>query len=120
LFSLTVGVDVGKVINPTHLTSSMRGGSVMGIGEALFEEVTFDRSKVTSTDWTKYRIPTMADIPAIKTVFVSHDDRGFGGGGEAANSVAPNAIVAAFFDATGVHARRIPLTPAYVKPLLKA
>jgi CO/xanthine dehydrogenase Mo-binding subunit len=92
----------------------------MGVGEALFEEVTFDASKVTSNDWNKYRIPRMAEIPDIKTVFTSRNDRGINAGGEAANTVTPPAIMAAFYDATGVMPRRIPLTPAYVKGLLKA
>ena len=120
LTALTVGVDVGKVINPRHLRSNIEGGAVMGVGEALFEEVTFDTSKVTSTNWNRYRIPRMGDIPEIKTVFMSRNDRGLFGGGEAANAVPPPAIMAAFFDATGVMPRRIPLTPAYVKSLLNA
>ena len=120
LTALTVGVDVGKVINPRHLRSNIEGGAVMGVGEALFEEVTFDTGKVTSTNWNRYRIPRMGDIPEIKTVFMSRNDRGIFGGGEAANAVPPPAIMAAFFDATGVMPRRIPLTPAYVKSLLNA
>lgn len=120
LTGLTVGIDVGKVMNPRHLKSMLQGGAVMGVGEALFEEVTFDTGKVTSNDWTKYRIPRMAEIPEIKTVFTSRNDRGINGGGEAANTVTPPAIAAAFFDATGVMPRRIPLTPAYVKSLLNA
>jgi len=120
VLSFTTGVDVGKVMNPRHLASNIQGGTVMGLGEALFEEVTFDQSKITSTDWTKYRIPSMGDVPQVKTVFTSRDGRGINGGGEAANTVSANAVAAAFFDATGVRARRIPLTPAYVKALLKA
>ena len=119
LTALTVGVDVGKVMNPRHLKSMLEGGAVMGVGEALFEEVTFDSSQVTSTDWSRYRIPNMGDIPPIKTVFTSRIDRGINGGGEAANSAPPPAIMAAFFDATGVMPRRIPLTPSYVKGLLQ-
>jgi nicotinate dehydrogenase subunit B len=117
---LAIGVDVGKVMNPRHLKSMLEGGAVMGLGEALFEEVTFDSSRVTSTDWTRYRIPKMLDVPEIKTVFTSRNDRGINSGGEAANSAAPIAVVAAFFDATGVMPRRLPLTPAYVKSLLSA
>ncbi len=120
VLSFTTGVDVGKVMNPRHLASNIQGGTVMGLGEALFEEVTFDQSKVTSTDWTKYRIPAMGDVPQVKTVFTSRDGRGINGGGEAANTVSANAVAAAFFDATGVQARRVPLTPAYVKSILKA
>ena len=92
----------------------------MGVSEALFEEVTFDQSKITSTDWTTYRIARMGDVPAIQSVFVSHDDRGINGGGEGANGLGATAIAAALFDATGIYARRLPLTAAYVKALLSA
>ncbi len=116
----TIGVDCGKIINPRQLDRCMKSGVVMGLSEALKEEVTFDKSKVTSTNWTRYKILTMEETPQIKVVQISRDDKGFGGGSEAANAVGPPAVAAAFFDATGVHARRIPLTPAYLTTLLKA
>jgi CO/xanthine dehydrogenase Mo-binding subunit len=117
--SFTIGVDVGKVMNPRHLKSNMQGGSVMGLSEALFEEVAFDESKVTNTDWTRYRIARMGDVPEITTVFASSDDHGINGGGETANALGAITLLAALFDATGVQSRRIPLTPPYVKGLLK-
>jgi CO/xanthine dehydrogenase Mo-binding subunit len=116
----TIGVDCGKVINPRQLDRCMKSGVVMGLSEALKEEVTFDTRKVTSTDWSRYKILTMAETPEIEVVQISRDDCGFGGGSEAANAVCPGAVAAAFFDATGVRARRIPLTPAYVIRLLRA
>jgi CO/xanthine dehydrogenase Mo-binding subunit len=115
----TIGVDCGKIINPRQLDRCMKSGVVMGLSEALKEEVTFDKGKVTSTNWSRYKILTMAETPDIKVVQISRDDRGFGGGSEAANAVVPSAVAAAFFDATGVHARRIPLNSAYVMTLLK-
>ncbi|HEY1949819.1 MAG TPA: molybdopterin cofactor-binding domain-containing protein [Bryobacteraceae bacterium] len=115
----TIGVECGKIINPRQLDRCMKGGVVMGLGEALKEEVTFDKSKVTSTDWSRYKILTMQEMPEIKVVQISREDKGFGAGGEAPNAVAPPAVAAAFFDATGVPPRRIPLTPAYVTALLK-
>jgi CO/xanthine dehydrogenase Mo-binding subunit len=114
----TIGVECGKIINPRQLQRCMMSGVVMGISEALKEEVTFDTGKITSTMWTRYKILTMAEMPEIRTVKLSRDDKGYGGGSEAANAVCPPAIAAAFFDATGVHARRIPLTPTYVMKLL--
>jgi nicotinate dehydrogenase subunit B len=116
----TIGVDCGKIINPRQLDRCMKSGVVMGLSEALKEEVTFDKGKVTSTNWSRYKILTMAETPDIKVVQISRDDRGFGGGSEAANAVVPSAVAAAFFDATGVHARRIPLNSAHVMTLLKS
>jgi nicotinate dehydrogenase subunit B len=116
----TIGVECGKIINPRQLDRCMHGGVVMGLGEALKEEVTFDKEKVTSIDWSRYKILTMEEMPEIKVVQISRDDKGFGGGGEAPNAVAPPAVAAALFDATGVAPRRIPLTPAYVTALLGA
>lgn len=114
-----LGVECGKIINPRQLTRCMKGGLVMGLGETLKEEVTFDRSRVTSTDWSRYRMLTMQEMPEIEVVQISRDDQGFGAGGEAPNAVAPPTVAAAFFDATGVWPRRIPLTPEYVTTLLK-
>ena len=98
----------------------MKSGVVMGLSEALKEEVTFDSGKVTSTDWSRYKILTMEEMPEIEVVQISRDDCGFGGGSEAANAVCPGAVTAAFFDATGINAREFPLTPARVSALLTA
>lgn len=116
----TIGIECGKIINPRQLDRCMRGGLLMGISEALKEEVTFDNQRVTSTDWTRYPILTMAETPQIRVVQISRDDKGFGTGGEAANAVAPAAIAAAFHDATGIPAGRLPLTPVNVRRLLGA
>jgi nicotinate dehydrogenase subunit B len=116
----TIGVECGKIINPRQLGLCMKSGVVMGLSETLKEEVTFDKSKVTSTNWDRYKILTMEEMPEIKIVQLSRDDKGFGGGSEGANAVCMPAVVAALFDATGVQPRRIPLTPAYMTTLLKA
>ena len=115
----TIGAECGKVINPRQLDRCMKSGVAMGLSEALKEEVTFDKEKVTSTNWSRYKILTMEETPEIKVVQISRDDKGFGGGSEAANAIVPPAVAAAIFDATGVQPRRIPLTPAYVTTLLK-
>ena len=116
----TIGADPGKVINPRQLDRCMKGGVAMGLSEALKEQVTFDKEKVTSTNWSRYKILTMEELPEIKVVQISRDDKGFGGGSEAANAVVAPAVAAAIFDATGVVVRRLPLTAEYVRGVLKA
>jgi nicotinate dehydrogenase subunit B len=116
----TIAVDPGIVVNPMQLKRNVEGGAVMGIGHALFEEVAFDESGITTEDWLSYPIPTMADIPEIKVVLINNPKVGaYGGGSEAANALAAPAIAAALHDATGKMIRRLPMKPAYVQALLK-
>jgi CO/xanthine dehydrogenase Mo-binding subunit len=116
----TIAVDPGIVINPLQLKRTIEGGALMGLSHALYEEMAFDASGVTSRDWRTYPILTMADVPEIKVVILNHPEVGaYGGGSEAANALAVSAIAAAFFDATGKPARRLPLKPAYVQGVLK-
>jgi CO/xanthine dehydrogenase Mo-binding subunit len=92
----------------------------MGISHALFEEVAFDESGITTEDWTSYPIPTMSDIPEIKVVLLNNPNVGaYGGGSEAANALAAPAIAAAVQDATGKMIRRLPMKAAYVQAVLK-
>ncbi len=116
----TIAVDPGVVVNPLQLKRQIEGGALMGLSHALFEEMAFDESAVTSRDWQTYPILTMADVPEIKVVILNHPEVGTtGGGSEAANALAISAIASAFFDATGKPARRLPLRPEYIAEMLK-
>jgi CO/xanthine dehydrogenase Mo-binding subunit len=116
----TIAVDPGIVVNPMQLKRNVEGGAVMGISHALFEEVTLDESRITTSDWISYPIATMSDIPEIKVVLLNNPKVGaYGGGSEAANALAAPAIAAALHDATGKVMRRLPMKPAYVQALLK-
>ncbi len=117
----TIAVDPGIVVNPLQLKRQIEGGAVMGMSHALHEEMAFDESGVTSRDWRSYPILTMAELPEIKVVIINRPEVGaYGGGSEAANALAAPAIAAAFFDATGKYARRLPLNQTYVQGILKA
>ena len=118
---VTVVVEPGIVVNPLQLKRQVEGGILMGVSEALYEEVAFDESSVTSRDWQSYPILKMADMPEVKVVLVHRPEVGsYGGGSEAANALASPAIAAAIHDATGKPVRRLPLRPAYLKALLSA
>ena len=118
---VTVAVDPGIVVNPLQLKRQVEGGTVMGVSMTLFEELQFDESGVSSSDWRSYPIATMADVPDINVVLINRPEVGkYGQGSEAANALAASAIAGAFLDATGKVARRLPLKPAYVQTLLRA
>jgi nicotinate dehydrogenase subunit B len=91
---------------------------LQGISRTLFEEVTFDRSRVTSVDWSSYPVLTFADTPRLEIELVDRPSDPPMGVGEAASTPVPGALANALFDATGVRLRTAPLHPARVKAAL--
>jgi CO/xanthine dehydrogenase Mo-binding subunit len=115
-----VVADVGVVVNPRLLRLNIEGGSAMGISQALMEELQFDRSRVTSTDYRSYPIMTMADMPEIEVELLDRRDlMSVGMGAEPPNMLPPVALAGAFFDATGKAVRKLPLKPGYVQAELR-
>lgn len=109
-----LAADVGVVMNPRQLQLNLEGGSMMGISQALHEELQFSASAITSTNFRKYPILTMADAPAIEVQIINRSDEGVGQGSEPANMVPPVALAGAFLDATGIPIRKLPMRPEYV------
>lgn len=110
--------DAGRIINPALAESQLHGGIIQGVGYALFEERQIDRARGVplNTNLHDYRIPTMADIPAIDASFLPGADpiaNHTGARGIAEPPIIPTApaIAAAVADALGVEVREIPLTP---------
>ena len=81
----------------------------------MSEEVTFDRAKVTSIDWTSYPILDITEAP--ETVDIVPELPPAGAGESSIRPVAA-ALANAVFDATGVRVRRVPMTPERLKPAL--
>jgi CO/xanthine dehydrogenase Mo-binding subunit len=84
------------------------------------ENVTFDRSMVTSLDWVSYPILTFPDIPDVVIELIDRPSEVPWGGGEPSTAIVPAAISSAVFEATGARLRSVPFTPAKVKVALGA
>jgi CO/xanthine dehydrogenase Mo-binding subunit len=118
-------IDLGKAINPRICLGQATGGSAMGIGYALTEELLFDeRGKILNPAFRGYRIPTAADVPQMDVFLVeSNDPHGpFGGKGVGeitTNCMAP-AIANAIVHATGARLTQLPMTPERVWQALQA
>ena len=115
----TVAHDCGLIINPKSLRQTIEGNVVQGLSRTLFEEVRFDRNTVTSVDWASYPILEMRDAPeTIDIVLINSSDVAPSGAGEPTMRCIPAAVANAFFDATGVRLRRVPLSAERVKAAL--
>jgi aerobic carbon-monoxide dehydrogenase large subunit len=115
--------DVGRAINPLLLAGQVHGGVAQGIGQALLEDVVFDREsgQMLSASFLDYAMPRADDLPMID--FGHHDvpcqtnPLGVKGAGEAGCVGAPPAVMNAILDALkplGVSDIAMPATPERV------
>jgi len=111
LLRAVIAADAGEIVDPDGLAAQLEGGFVQAASWTLLEAVAWDRDGITSRDWETYPILRFSAIPEIETVLVDQPGEPYLGAGEASCGPAGAAIANAVFDATGVRARRLPLTP---------
>src|SRR6185503_1445242 len=111
-----VAHDCGCIINPALLHNTIEGNVVQATSRGLWEEVSFDRQKVTSIDWQSYPILDITEAPEkIDIVLLDHRELPPTGAGEASSRPVAAALANAIFDATGVRLRRAPFRPEALK-----
>ncbi len=108
---VVAGQDSGLMINPDGVRHQIHGNVIQSTSRALMEEVSFDRSSVTSREWGAYPIIKFPDVPKIDVLMLPRQDQPPLGVGESASVPSAAAIANAIFDATGVRFREPPFTP---------
>ena len=61
----TAAIDIGKAIHPILAEGQIEGGTLQGIGWALYEDVVMRDGKMQNASLTNYIIPTTLDTPPI-------------------------------------------------------
>jgi CO/xanthine dehydrogenase Mo-binding subunit len=112
---LVTAVDVGKAINPQRCLSQAEGAAVQGLGQAMFEQLSYSGQTWPNAEPLRYRAPRIADVPKQFEALVLEQEHGPGpfgakGVGEAGNLTTPAAIANAIADATGARVTDLPLT----------
>jgi CO/xanthine dehydrogenase Mo-binding subunit len=107
-------IDAGLAVNPGNIENQISGQLVQTVSRMLKEEVTFNRTNVTSLDWNTYPILRFEECPAVTPIVVQRLNERSTGAGEEVMAGAAAAIANAFFDATGVRMQEFPLTPKRV------
>jgi CO/xanthine dehydrogenase Mo-binding subunit len=124
LKQFTSAHSTGTVLNPLMHQAQIDGGVVMGMGYALMEEVRFEGGKVVTNNFGEAKIPTIRDIPKLKTVIQEFPvgNGPFGGMSIGEPPVVPTAgaIANAVHDAVGVRIYDLPITAEKVLRALKA
>jgi CO/xanthine dehydrogenase Mo-binding subunit len=112
--------DQGLAISPSLIEQQMEGCLVQGTSRALLEEVKSTKQRVSSLDWASYPILRFKDSPEVTVSVIDNKKETSSGSGEPTTAPVPAAIANAFFDATGVRIREMPMTPARVRGVLAA
>lgn len=110
--------DAGQVLNQGAIDGQMDGAFVMGIGQAIFEEILFNsQGKIINGNYRDYKIPTMLDVPNCDDIlggFVGHPNPegpyGAKGIGEVALVPAMPAIANAIQASLGVELCELPMS----------
>jgi nicotinate dehydrogenase subunit B len=110
--------DAGQIINPDGLANQIEGGMIQSTSWTLHEAVRFDKSGITSRDWSGYPILTMPEVPEVEVALIDRPDEKPLGAGEAAQGPMAAAIANAFAHATGRRLRDLPFTPERVQTAL--
>ena len=96
--------DAGTIVNPRTLDGQVIGGTVQGLGTALYEEILYDdEGRVLNEHFEHYHLPAALDVP---TITVGHQETpspytayGIKGAGEGGRMLTPAILSAAIEDA---------------------
>jgi nicotinate dehydrogenase subunit B len=116
LVRAVAAIDSGQAVNPDGIRNQTEGGIIQSSSWTLMEQVGFDRTRITSRDWSSYPILRFDQIPGSVDVHViDRPGQPYLGTGEAAQGPAAGAIANAVADAAGVRLRDLPLTRDRIK-----
>ena len=119
----TVVDDVGRMVNPLLVKGQIHGGIVQGLGQGLFEDLTYDPAtgQLLAATFMDYAMPRADDVPLFEVgaheVPTQVNPLGAKGVGEAGTVGALPALMNAVNDALapfGVRHLDMPLTPERV------
>lgn len=110
-----IAQECGLIINPDGIRNQIEGAVIQSSSRALYEEVTFNRRRITSLDWNSYPILPFTAVPdSIEVVLLDRPDLPSMSVGEPASTGVWPAIANAIYDAVGVRMRNLPMRPAKV------
>lgn len=107
---IVAAVDCGTAVNPGNIRAQIEGGALFALSAALREEAVFEEGRLTRRNFDGYPVLRMADARPVEVHILETPQSPIGGMGEVAVPPLAPALANALFAATGVRARRLPLS----------
>jgi isoquinoline 1-oxidoreductase beta subunit len=101
-------VDCGRVVNPAIVRQQMESGIVYGLTAALKGAITIDKGRVQQSNFDRYEMLRIDEMPKIEVHIARSEDEPGGIGEASVPPIAP-AVANAIFAATGKRIRRLPI-----------
>jgi len=111
LHRVTTVIDCGIALNPRNVRGQMEGGIVFALTAAFYGEITVGDGAVEQSNFTDYKLLSLAETPEIKVVIADSHEAPGGVGEEAVGPLAP-ALANALFAATGKRFTDLPFIKA--------
>jgi isoquinoline 1-oxidoreductase beta subunit len=102
-----VAIDCGTTVNPNTVQAQIEGGLILGLGTALYNEITWRDGRVEQSNFHDYRTLRINEAPTIEVVHLRNDEAP-GGVGETGTAIVAAALGNAIFAATGRRLRKLP------------
>ena len=108
--------DCGRILNAKTAASQLRGGQIMGLGQALMEETQVDErnGRILNPSLAEYHVPVHMDVPQIDVIWTvipdPHAPMGARGVGEIGITGVAAAVANAIHHACGKRIRELPIT----------
>ncbi|SMG50568.1 xanthine dehydrogenase family protein molybdopterin-binding subunit [Arenibacter troitsensis] len=111
LIKMWAAVDVGEVINMDGITNQIEGGLIQAASWTLKEQVSFNTTEITGTDYLKYPILRFSEIPEVEIAIINRPEEDAKGVGEVPMPPTPAAIANAIYKACDKRVFDLPITP---------
>ncbi len=102
-----MALDCGMVVNPDTIRAQLEGGLILGLGTALYNQITVADGAVEQGNFDTYRALRINEAPKIEVHQISSSEKP-GGVGETGTAIAAGALGNAIFAATGQRLRTLP------------
>jgi len=109
-----IALDCGLVVNPDRVRAQLEGAVIMGLGNALYGNITVKQGRIEQTNFGDYLVARIDNAPETHVHIVESSAPPGGVGEPGVPPIAP-AICNAIFAATGKRIRALPVDPAQLK-----
>jgi isoquinoline 1-oxidoreductase beta subunit len=106
---VTIGVDCGKVINPSGASNQITGGIVWGLTALFYGGLPIKNGRAVYTNFHQNKLLRMNECPPMEVHFVETEEERPWGIGEISSPLAIPATLNAIYAATGKRIRKVPI-----------